>query len=119
MGADFRLNIHTMFYLTKAAVPHMKEGGAIIINSASINADAPNPTLLACATTKGAIQNVAAGLAKSLAPERYPRKCRDARSDLDPAHSSTMSEDAVSEFGCNVPMSARASPRSSRRLMSC
>ena len=36
----FRVNIHAMFYLTKAAVRHMKDGGAII-NTASINADFP------------------------------------------------------------------------------
>src|SRR3954469_25761786 len=42
----FKVNIHAMFYLTKAAVPHMKSGSAII-NTASINADTPNPTLLA------------------------------------------------------------------------
>jgi NAD(P)-dependent dehydrogenase (short-subunit alcohol dehydrogenase family) len=48
----FEVNIHAMFYLTKAAVPHMKAGSAII-NTASINADSPNPTLLAYATTKG------------------------------------------------------------------
>jgi hypothetical protein len=58
----FRTNIHAMFYLTKAAVPHMKKGSAII-NTASVNADKPNPTLLAYATTKGAIQNFTAGLA--------------------------------------------------------
>jgi NAD(P)-dependent dehydrogenase (short-subunit alcohol dehydrogenase family) len=62
----FRVNIHAMFYLTKAAVPHMKPGSAII-NTASINADTPNPTLLAYATTKGAIQNFTAGLAQLLA----------------------------------------------------
>ena len=49
----FRVNIHAMFHLTKAAVPHMKPGSTII-NTASINADAPSPTLLAYATTKGA-----------------------------------------------------------------
>ena len=48
----FRVNIHAMFYLTKAAVAHMKPGSAII-NTASINSDQPNPTLLAYATTKG------------------------------------------------------------------
>ena len=62
----FKVNIHAMFYLTKAAVPHMKTG-ARIINTTSINADAPNPTLLAYATTKGAIQNFTAGLAQLLA----------------------------------------------------
>ncbi len=62
----FKVNIHAMFYLTKAAVPHMKQG-ASIINTASINSDAPNPTLLAYATTKGAIQNFTAGLAQLLA----------------------------------------------------
>ena len=48
----FRTNIHAMFYLSKAAAPLMKDGGAII-NTASINSDKPNPGLLAYATTKG------------------------------------------------------------------
>lgn len=62
----FRVNIHAMFCLSKAAVKHMSEGGSII-NTASINSDAPNPTLLAYATTKGAIANFTAGLAQMLA----------------------------------------------------
>jgi len=45
----FRVNIHAMFYLTKAAVRHMKPGSCII-NTASINSDVRNPTLLAYAT---------------------------------------------------------------------
>jgi NAD(P)-dependent dehydrogenase (short-subunit alcohol dehydrogenase family) len=62
----FKVNIHAMFYLTKAAVAHMKPGSCII-NTASINSDAPNPILLAYATTKGAIHNFTAGLAQMLA----------------------------------------------------
>jgi NAD(P)-dependent dehydrogenase (short-subunit alcohol dehydrogenase family) len=70
----FRVNIHAMFYLSKAAVPHMKPGSAII-NTASINADVPNPTLLAYATTKGAIQNFTAGLAQMLAEKAIRANC--------------------------------------------
>lgn len=55
----FEVNIHVMFYLAKAAVPHMKPGSAII-NTASVNSDIPNPILLAYATTKGAIQTLPA-----------------------------------------------------------
>ncbi|GIQ75561.1 hypothetical protein BraRD5C2_40020 [Bradyrhizobium sp. RD5-C2] len=62
----FDVNIHAMVFLAKAAVPHMKPGSAII-NAASVNADMPNPTLLAYATTKGAIQNFTGGLAQMLA----------------------------------------------------
>lgn len=42
----FRTNIHSMFYLSKAAVPHMR-AGASIINTTSVNADTPLPDLLA------------------------------------------------------------------------
>ena len=70
----FKVNIHAMFYLSKAAVPHMKPGSAII-NTASINADVPNPKLLAYATTKGAIQNFTAGLAQLLAEKGIRANC--------------------------------------------
>ena len=58
----FKTNIYAMFYLTKAAVPHMPPGSAIV-NTSSINAFQPKPTLLAYAATKGAIVNFTAGLA--------------------------------------------------------
>jgi NAD(P)-dependent dehydrogenase (short-subunit alcohol dehydrogenase family) len=105
----FRVNIHSMFYLTKAAVPHMKEGGAII-NTASINADAPNPTLLAYATTKGAIQNFTAGLAQFLASKGIRANTVAPGPIWTPLIPSTMSEDAVAEFGSNVPMKRPGQP---------
>lgn len=107
--ATFRTNLHAMFYLAKAALPHLKPG-SVIINTASINADSPNPTLLAYATTKGAIHNFTAGLAQLLA-ERGIRVNAVAPGPVwTPLIPSTMPPDAVASFGANVPMKRAAQP---------
>jgi hypothetical protein len=105
----FKVNIHAMFYLTKAAVPHMKKG-ACIINTASINADTPNPTLLAYATTKGAIQNFTAGLAQLLAENGIRANAVAPGPIWTPLIPSTMAEEAVKGFGKNVPMKRPGQP---------
>jgi hypothetical protein len=74
-----------MFYLINAAVPHMKPGSCII-NTASINSDMPNPTLLAYAKTKGDPQfhrRVGAAVGR----KRNSRQRGCARTNLDPADS--------------------------------
>jgi NAD(P)-dependent dehydrogenase (short-subunit alcohol dehydrogenase family) len=105
----FKVNIHAMFYLSKAAVPHMKAGG-VIINTASINSDVPNPTLLAYATTKGAIQNFTAGLAQLLAEKNIRANCVAPGPVWTPLIPSTMDEKAVTNFGKNYPMKRPAQP---------
>lgn len=99
----FRTNIHAMFYLTKTAVRHMKAGSSII-NTASINADTPNPTLLAYATTKGAIQNFTAGLAQLLAEKGIRANAVAPGPIWTPLIPSTLPKEAVARFGENVPM---------------
>src|SRR5436305_317321 len=105
----FKVNIHAMFYLTKAAVPHMRPGSAII-NTASINSDMPNPTLLAYATTKGAIQNFTAGLAQLLAEKDIRANAVAPGPIWTPLIPSTMPESAVEKFGENVPMKRPGQP---------
>ena len=105
----FKVNIHAMFYLTKAAVPHMRPGSAII-NTASINSDIPNPRLLAYATTKGAIQNFTAGLAQLLAEKGIRANTVAPGPIWTPLIPSTMPEDAVTKFGKQVPMQRPGQP---------
>ena len=80
------VNIHAMFYLTKAAVPHMKPGSAII-NTASINADTPNPTLLRLRDHQGSDPEFHRRSGAAARREGNPRQRRRARADLDAAHS--------------------------------
>mgnify|MGYP002718262867 CR=1 FL=1 len=105
----FATNIDAMFYLTKAAVPHMGPGSSII-NTASINSDNPSPNLLAYATTKGAIQNFTMGLAQMLA-ERGIRANAVAPGPVwTPLIPASMDAEKVSNFGANYPIGRPAQP---------
>lgn len=102
-------NISAMFYITKAALPHMK-AGASIVNTASINADVPNPSLLAYATTKGAIQNFTAGLAQMLAEKGIRANTVAPGPVWTPLIPASLPEDSVRNFGAQVPMKRPAQP---------
>lgn len=65
----FETNLSSMFYLTKFAKPHIPSGGSII-NTTSVNAYEPNPTLLPYAASKAAIQNFTSNLAQQFLEEK-------------------------------------------------
>jgi len=68
LDRTFRTNVFAMFYLCKAALPHMQPG-ATIINTSSIEAFQPKPPLLDYSTTKGAIITFSKGLAQEVTPQ--------------------------------------------------
>jgi NAD(P)-dependent dehydrogenase (short-subunit alcohol dehydrogenase family) len=105
----FRTNIFSMFYLTRAALPHMRQGDAIV-NSTSVTAYRGSPHLIDYSATKGAIVAFTRSLSKSLA-ERNIRVNAVAPGPIwTPLIPSTFTEDHVESFGGNVPMKRAGQP---------
>jgi hypothetical protein len=105
----FAVNIDAVFHLSQAAVPHMGAGSSII-NTASINADKPNPALLAYATTKGAVQNFTVGLAQLLADRGIRVNCVAPGPVWTPLIPASMPAEKVAKFGHDSPMKRPAQP---------
>jgi NAD(P)-dependent dehydrogenase (short-subunit alcohol dehydrogenase family) len=106
----FDINITAMFRLVQAAMPHLG-AGASIINTSSINYDAPKPTLLPYATTKGAIANFTAGLAQMLGDRGIRVNAVAPGPIWTPLIPSTMPPEQVADFGKNTPLGRPGQPK--------
>jgi NAD(P)-dependent dehydrogenase (short-subunit alcohol dehydrogenase family) len=104
-----KTNLYAMFWLTKAAVPHMPKGGAVI-NTSSIQADSPSPELLPYAMTKAAIQNFTGGLAQMLGKKGIRSNCVAPGPIWTPLIPATMPEEKVKNFGKNVALGRAGQP---------
>jgi NAD(P)-dependent dehydrogenase (short-subunit alcohol dehydrogenase family) len=105
----FRTNIFAMFYLCKAALPHMPEGSSII-NVASIQAYDPSPALLDYATTKSAVVGFTKALAK-LAIKQGVRVNAVAPGPVwTPLIPSTFDAEKVAQFGADTELGRPAQP---------
>jgi NAD(P)-dependent dehydrogenase (short-subunit alcohol dehydrogenase family) len=105
----FRTNIFAMFFLTKAALKHLKKGSAII-NTASVTAYKGNPQLLDYSSTKGAIVSLTRSLSESLVGKGIRVNAVAPGPIWTPLIPSTFPSDQVAEFGADVAMKRPGQP---------
>lgn len=105
----FRVNVFATFAVAKAAEKHLKPGG-VIINTTSIQALNPSPTLLAYASTKAAIANLTKGLAKLLAEKGIRVNGVAPGPVWTPLIPATMEAEKVEKFGSTTVFERPAQP---------
>jgi NAD(P)-dependent dehydrogenase (short-subunit alcohol dehydrogenase family) len=105
----FDTNVSALFWLVKAALPHMPAGSSII-GSSSVNSDMPSPTLAPYAATKAAIANYTASLAQLLGPKGIRVNSVAPGPIWTPLIPSTMPPERVEKFGSDTPLGRPGQP---------
>jgi len=105
----FKTNILAMFSLVRYALPHMKPG-ATIINTASIQAYNPSPSILDYASTKGAIVTFTKGLSQELIERGIRVNCVAPGPIWTPLIPQSFPAEKVKEFGKQSPMKRAGQP---------
>jgi NAD(P)-dependent dehydrogenase (short-subunit alcohol dehydrogenase family) len=105
----FRTNVYATFWLCRAALPRM-EAGSAIVNTSSIQAFDPSPTLLPYAATKAALVSITKTLSH-IAMKRGIRVNAVAPGPVwTPLIPSTLPQDSVKKFGADTAFERAAQP---------
>ena len=105
----FAVNIDSFFHVTKAALPHLTPGGAVI-NTASVNGLRGNKSLIDYSATKGAVIALTYSLAQALQDRQIRVNCVAPGPVWTPLIPATMDAEKVSEFGQQAPFGRAAQP---------
>ena len=105
----FRTNIFSFFFMTKAAVKHLKKGAAII-NTTSVTAYKGNPNLLDYSSTKGAITAFTRSLSQALTNKSIRVNGVAPGPIWTPLIPSTFASKDVETFGSDVPLGRPGQP---------
>jgi NAD(P)-dependent dehydrogenase (short-subunit alcohol dehydrogenase family) len=105
----FRTNIFGYFYMAKAAIPELPEGGAII-NTGSITGLEGSPELLDYSATKGAIHAFTKSLAKNLVKRKIRVNCVAPGPVWTPLNPAENQAEAIKHFGESTPFGRPAQP---------
>lgn len=105
----FKTNLYAIFYLCKAAEPHLAPG-SVVINTSSVNAYTPRPTLIPYTITKGAIQNFTATLAQLWGEKGIRVNCVAPGPIWTPLIPGSFPADKVKDFGKQTPLKRAGQP---------
>ncbi|PSM59695.1 NAD(P)-dependent oxidoreductase [Clostridium diolis] len=109
LKTTYSINIFPMFYLTQAALPHMKRGSTIV-NTASVTAYQGNKTLIDYSSTKGAIVTFTRSLSQSIVAKGIRVNAVAPSPIWTPLIVSSFSAEEVAKFGSDVPMKRAGQP---------